>query len=200
MDYNLLSLSLAVKIIQSICFLLLKDIEEKELMTLLKKLNGVLLPGFDDDTGNGGYYNRVRQILSFSKKLKQRSKVKFPVLGIARGAERMLEYISRQDSFVDADAINVSLPIKWKSKVKRSRMFGKAPIGLINSASRQPIGFFHSSQCIPFPTYENSTILKKKVRVLSTNVDRNGTEFVSAFEGKQIFCVLARFFFVLNQI
>ena len=163
---------------------ILKDMEEKELKILLKKLNGVLLPGYDDDTGNGGYYKRVRQILDFSKKSKRHLKMKFPVLGIARGAEKILSYISKKDLLIEADAVNLSLPIKWKSKVKHSRMFGHAPAGLVNIAGRQPIGFFHSHHVIPYTSFTNETRLKKKVRALSTNVDRNGTEFVSTFEGK----------------
>ena len=158
--------------------------EEKELTILLKKLNGVLLPGYDDDTGNGGYYKRVKQILDFSKKSKRHSKTKFPVLGIARGAEKILSYISKKDSLSGADAVNLTLPIKWKSKVKHSRMFGHAPAGLVHIASRQPIGFFHSRHVISYPSFTNDTRLKRKVRALSTNVDRNGTEFISTFEGK----------------
>ena len=69
------------------------------MIALLNKLNGVVLPGNDDNTGDGGYYQRVKKILDFSKKLKKLKKTKFPVLGIARGAEKILSYITKKVCF-----------------------------------------------------------------------------------------------------
>ena len=68
-----------------------------------------------------------------------------------------------------------------KSRWKEAK---RGTAGLVNIAGRQPIGFFHSHYVIPYTSFTNDTRLKKKVRALSTNVDRNGTEFVSTFEGK----------------
>eukprot|EP00111_Clytia_hemisphaerica_P011288 TCONS_00033049-protein len=161
---------------------IIEDIDEKELAALLPKLSGVLLPGNDDDTGDGGYYKRVKQILQYSKMLKKKNQIKFPVLGICRGAQRMLVYMSGSDSQLAADAVNMSLPLKWHSSRHRSRLFGHAPSGLVEAIEKKPIAFFHSNFVIPTESFYNNTKLKRKVRVLSTNVDRNGTKFISSYE------------------
>ena len=91
---------------------------------------------------------------------------------------------------VGSDAINLSLPIVWNSKVRHSKIFGQTPPGLLNAVTRQPIAYYRSKHVLSLASFTNDTRLKKKIRVLSTNVDRNGTNFVSTFEGKLIITTL----------
>jgi Peptidase C26. len=111
--------------------------------------------------------------------------MKFPVLGICRGAQRMLIHVTGKDSQADADAINMTLPISWRtSDLKKSKLFGHAPSGLVRAMEDKPIAFFHSYFVVPTESFFNNTKLMRVFRVLSTNVDRNGTKFVSMFECK----------------
>lgn len=162
---------------------IVEDMQDKNFKKLLTKLNGVLLPGNDADTGDGGYFYKVKEILAYSKKQTAQKK-KFPVLGIGRGAQRIIISVSGKDSLEEGDALNLTAPLFWRNNdLKTSKMFGKlAPRGVVEILGKKPVASFFSENVLPAANYFNDTKLTKTIRALSVNIDRNGTKFVSTFE------------------
>lgn len=152
-------------------------------MRLLRKVNGVILPGSDLDSGDAGYYRVLKKILKYSKQQFQEGE-KFPILGICRGAQRILLAVSGKDITYPGDASNLTLPLKFTSDVKKSQLFGNAPDGLISILGKKPLAFYYQDRIIPTKSFHNNTKLKEVFLSTSTNIDRNGTAFVSTYEGR----------------
>ena len=152
---------------------------------LLHKLNGVILPGGDADVSDSGYARVSKQVINFSKKMAKKG-IKFPVLGICRGAQMMMLAEAKKDFLIETDSLNLSIPLDFTDESKESRLFGNAPKGLLRSLSKRSITMNAHALGIPTISFYNNTELMKKFRVISTNYDRNGTQFVSTFEGKCI--------------
>merc|ERR1711907_647400 len=110
--------------------------------------------------------------------------VKFPVIGICRGAQMMMIAASNKDFMVETDSLNLSIPLHFTKEAKGSRLFGHASKGLVKALSKRSITMNAHANGIPVATFYNQTSLTKVFRVLSTNYDRNGTNFISTFEGR----------------
>lgn len=151
---------------------------------LLRKINGVILPGNDADTGDAGYYKVMKTILAYSKKQFNKNGEKFPILAVCRGAERMMMAISGKDFSAEGDAKNLSLPLVLTNEVKKSQLLGNAPDGLVKAIGKRPLAFYYQDYVMPLANFYNNTHLKSLFRLLATNTDRNGTEFISTYEGR----------------
>lgn len=131
--------------------------------------------------GDSGYARISRAIIKHSKKLAQEGIV-FPVLGICRGSQMIMSDETEEELLVVTDSLNLSLPLDFTTESQQSRLFGKAPEGLKKALSRLPLGFHAHKYSIPTSIFKDVE-LKKKFRVITTNYDRKGVEFVSTFEG-----------------
>lgn len=161
----------------------LEDITWSDLNKLLHKLNGFYLPGGDADVADSGYARISKQVISFSKKMAKKG-IKFPVIGICRGAQMMMIAESNKDFLVETDSLNLSIPLHFTKEAKESRLFGHASKGLVKALSKKSLTMNAHALGIPTETFYNDTELVKKFRVISTNYDRNGTSFLSTFEGR----------------
>ena len=83
----------------------------------------------------------------------------------------------------DYDAQNYSIPLNFTSEAESSQLWGNASPKVIESLASQNVTFNAHDNGLPPAKYDNSTSLQSFVTVLSTNVDRNGKEFVSSYEG-----------------
>ena len=165
---------------------------------LLRKLNGVVLPGGDADVGDSGYERISKQSIAFSKKLAKKN-ITFPVLGICRGAQMMMMAEAGKDFLEETDSLNLSLPLKFTSEAKESRLFGHAPQGMMKSLAKDALTFNAHAMGIPTLNFYNNSKRQKAFRAISTNYDRNGTKFISTFEGKYSFeFILANFYLTLS--
>ena len=70
--------------------------------------------------------------------------------------------------------------------LQESRLYGHASKGLIHALRKRSITMNAHANGIPVDTFYNQTELVKSFRVISTNYDRNGTHFISTFEGKKL--------------
>ena len=76
------------------------------------------------------------------------------------------------------------MPLHFGKEAKTSRLYGKAPKGLIKALKTRALTMNAHALGVPTASFYNNTNLMKKFRVISTNYDRNGTNFISTFEGK----------------
>jgi len=161
----------------------LEDITSTDLERLLHKLNGFILPGGDADVSDSGYARVAKHVIKFSKRMARKG-IKFPVLGICRGAQMMMLAEANKDFLVETDSLNISMPLHFGKEAKTSRLYGKAPKGLIKALSTRALTMNAHALGVPTASFYNNTSLMKKFRVISTNYDRNGTNFISTFEGR----------------
>jgi gamma-glutamyl hydrolase len=83
------------------------------------------------------------------------------------------------------DAENITLPLDFTPAATTSKLYGPAPSGVWNTLSEQNVTMNnHQSGVAPvkFATNDNLTSF---FNVLSTNLDRNGIEFISSIEAKK---------------
>lgn len=105
-------------------------------------------------------------------------------LGINRGAERLVSITAQKDITIASDAMNLSLPLHFAEGAKKSRLMKHAAPGIWKTLAEQPMTFNVHQRAIPKEIFTNSSEVIKFYRIISTNKDRNGTVFVSTFEGK----------------
>lgn len=160
-----------------------EDITKKDLNILLHKINGVIIPGGDADIGDSGYERISKQIINHSKKMAKKN-ITFPVLGICRGAQMMMIAEADKDFLVETDSLNYSIPLDFTDEARESRLFGHAPQGLFDALGTKAITFNAHKAGIPTVNFYNNTKLMETFRAISTNYDRNGTQFISTFEGR----------------
>jgi len=161
----------------------LEDITSTDLERLLHKINGFILPGGDADVSDSGYARVAKHVIKFSKRMARKG-IKFPVLGICRGAQMMMLAEANKDFLVETDSLNISMPLHFGKEAKSSRLYGKAPKGLIKALKTRALTMNAHALGVPTASFYNNTSLMKKFRVISTNYDRNGTNFISTFEGR----------------
>lgn len=161
----------------------LEDISDADLVTLMSKINGLILPGGDADISDSGYARIAKMAVKYSMQQAKKN-ITFPILGICRGTQMMMMGVAGSDFLIETDALNLSIPLTFTKEAKHSRFFGNAPKGLLRGLAEKPITFNAHAWGIPTDSYYNNTKLKKAFRVISTNYDRNGTEFISTYEGR----------------
>ena len=159
----------------------IKNGENLKLKRLLSKINGVILPGGDGDLGNSGYEAISRIVIDYSKEQAKKN-ILFPVLGICRGSQVILSVEYDEDILTPTDSSNLSLPLFFTKHVKKSKLFGHAPQGLVESLSK-PITFNAHQNSITPDTFYKLDKLKENFRILSNSFDRKGVEFISTYEG-----------------
>jgi len=161
----------------------LEDISDADLVSLMSKINGLILPGGDADISDSGYARIAKLAVKYSMQQAKKN-ITFPILGICRGTQMMMMGVAGSDFLVETDALNLSIPLTFTKESKDSRFFGNAPKGILKGLAEKPISFNAHAWGIPTESYYNNTKLKKTFRVISTNYDRNGTEFISTYEGR----------------
>ena len=120
--------------------------------------------------------------------LKASKDVPFTFTGINRGAQRLASITANKDVTLPTDSMNLSLPLHFAPGAKRSRLMKYAAPGIWKTLAKRPMAINVHQKAIPKEIFTNSTELMAFYRIISTNKDRNGTVFVSSFEGNLVIC------------
>jgi len=149
----------------------------------LHRINGIIIPGGDGDLGDSGYREISDAAVKYSRKLAKKG-IPFPVLGICRGSQMIIQLVTEEDPLDPTDAQNITLPLIFSKEIKQSQLFGNAPRDLIRLLKTKPVTFNAHINGVTIAKFNSNKDLKKQFRVLSTNYDRHGIEFISTLEGK----------------
>lgn len=152
---------------------------------IMAKLNGILLPGgatwFNQ---SNGYADAGRHIYDIAIEMNERGEY-FPLWGTCLGFE-LLTYLSSNgiEHRIDCSSSNQALPLVFKSDFQTSRMFRKAPARIIRILETEAVTPNFHQYCV---TEKNLTDfnLSHEWRVMSTNADWNGLEFISTIESRR---------------
>lgn len=151
---------------------------------ILPKLNGVLLPGgatwFNQ---SNGYADAGRHIYDVAEEINVQGGF-FPVWGTCLGFELLTYLAANGDEHrAHCSSNNQGLPLDFKPDFRKSRMFAETPDEIIEILASEPVTPNFHQYCVTeknFSTYG----LDREWRVMSTNQDWNGLEFISTIEHK----------------
>ena len=155
---------------------------EEELSKLFESLNGFLF------VGGGSAYPPSAQYI-FDKTVEANDKGDFsPLLGVCMGFQWTMLAATNNKIQLDPhdgtqmDAENISLPLDFTGTETESRMFKNAPEKIMKILSEQNVTMNNHHYGIFTSTFEDTPMLSDFYNNLSTNKDRQGTEFISTVE------------------
>ncbi|KAI9921464.1 hypothetical protein PsorP6_000304 [Peronosclerospora sorghi] len=148
---------------------------------LLPQLNGILFPG-----GAATLNDRAEWVFELALELNDKG-VHFPVWGTCLGFEWLVQLTTKDMGSLNdgLDAMNITLTLNFTANAPTSRLFSQASPELYSWLKDKPITMNNHEKGITSDRFNQYSSLTGFYTVLSTNVDRQGVEFVSAFEAKK---------------
>lgn len=154
---------------------------------ILNQVNGVLLPGGDQDTMNSSYTQATRTIYRHAIQSSQRG-VYFPVWATCQGFEVLAYLTQGQFQLQSCTANDYATPIHFSigiSELRQTKMFRTLSSLQHKQMSENPVVFQWHNLCLMKETFLHSEQLTRGFRILATNQDRDGKEYVSVMESQQ---------------
>jgi gamma-glutamyl-gamma-aminobutyrate hydrolase PuuD len=152
---------------------------------VLDQINGLLLPGGDQDTVNSSFTRASRIIYRRAIELNQRG-VYFPIWGVCQGFE-VLSYLAADQNLLQSCSANdYATPIRFtmdlKSLQTKSKLFQKMSLDEFDEVANNEVVFQWHNLCLQKDSYLQSQLLQTAFQVLGTNHDMDGNEYVSIME------------------
>ena len=162
------------------------DLTETETEEIFNSINGVLFPGGDVDWVSSGYAKVGRMILDLAKKSFDKTPQDyFPIWTTCLGHEILSVYVTGGTEILSrTNSENITLTLDFQEGYKQSKIFRDMSPELEKFLSTVPITANFHDWSVTVKSFNESKEMKDFFNVLSTSVDRNGTEFVSTMEGK----------------
>jgi len=156
---------------------------EEYFQKLFYGLNGLLIPGGAVSIFQGGYAEASKWFFDMAKQENAGGEV-FPVWGTCLGFE-MLALLGNDDQPYRAACLSVdqALPLDLLPGWEDSKLLAPAPGEVLEQMTSLPVTINFHHWCL---TMENFTRfeMEKFWRPLSTNIDQEGLEFISAIEAR----------------
>ncbi|XP_054262844.1 gamma-glutamyl hydrolase A-like isoform X1 [Macrosteles quadrilineatus] len=149
---------------------------------ILDAINGVVLPGGAVSfNSSGGYADVGRIIMEYTKEVNSNGDI-FPVLGVCLGFELLLYLeVESYSILVNCNSSNVALPLVFKNKYQRSKLYYRAPTEVIEILSTLPVTYNQHRKCVTEQLLAQHN-LTDTWHVLTTSYDVNRKEFISSIE------------------
>ena len=154
---------------------------KEELDVLFKSLNGFFFPG-----GGAAFPSSAQYI--FDKTIEANKQGDFsPLWGTCMGFQWLLLAATKQSISLDPqsgqmDAYNLSIPLDFTSDANDSKLFSKAPSDIIKILTTENVTMNNHHYGIYPSHFDETPALTSLFKVLSTNKDRQGVEFISTIE------------------
>jgi len=161
---------------------ILPTYSEKKKKELLSKINGVLFPGGAAPLNDSGYFKTAALVFKVARKLNDAG-VYFPLWGTCLGFETLHALTAQEDVISKVDAENYTVPLNLTKDAFKSRMFQNMDKELLQSLMFEDVALNMHNMGVRPSVYSTNKNLNVMFRVLSTNHDRQGKEFVSTVEG-----------------
>ncbi len=162
---------------------------DAEVDELFAQANGALFPGGGSPAPAAArrLYSRVKQAHAAGDY--------FPLWGTCDGFEWIMQIAAADDSVLTGgfDAENISLPLNLTAEAESSELLGEASgvfvqgltprTSVLDALRALPLTMNNHVQAVTPADFRSSAPLSGSFRLLATNADRNGREFVSMVEG-----------------
>ena len=154
---------------------------EEEIDELLPKLNGVFFPG-----GGASFPQAAQRIFDNIVQFNENGDF-MPLWGTCMGFQWLLISASRDQNILDPksgqmDSYNYSIPLDFTTEAAPSKLFTHAPQYIYKILETKNVTMNNHHYGIWTDHFKSTESLSSFFNVLSTNVDRNGDEFVSTIE------------------
>ncbi|XP_002166220.1 gamma-glutamyl hydrolase A [Hydra vulgaris] len=155
---------------------------KKRIERVIRKVNGVLLPGGAAPFNESSYWDA--SVIAYKVAVELNNKgVYYPLFGICLGFETLHEIVAQENSTSFFDSENLTIPLNFTQMAYKSRLFKDMSKELMQSLLFDNITLNMHKMGVSIKTFQNNEKLKKMFQILSTNLDRDGREFVSTVEG-----------------
>ena len=143
-----------------------------------------MLELIDKDGKQHPYYVTAKRIVEFSKMMKDKYNVEFPILGICQGLE-VISVIQGQDDIGTLDDIPVwgMRKVDWIEKQK-TRFFDEFPEDLRQEMEDHRSGLHLHNFAVSFETFNKVPGLHKEM-IITQQDESNGIKFIGAMEHKK---------------
>ncbi|KAL4239715.1 hypothetical protein ACF0H5_000519 [Mactra antiquata] len=157
-----------------------KDAEYYDKM--FDSLNGILFPGGGVSLLISGYAKAAKIFFDKAVKAYDSDGDYFPIWGTCMGFQILTAMTTGKDLLTYFDAEDIALPLKFSSDFEKSHLFKDLPEDVYQYLSKRNVTEnFHHYGLEP-SMFDATPDLNKFYRVLSTNEDRSGKEFISTME------------------
>jgi len=148
---------------------------------LLNSINGALYPGGDVSITDSMYAHVGSYIFQYAKQANDRGDY-FPIWATCLGFEMLASLlVDGKTVLTDCAAHDIALPLNFTADATNGRLFGNLPADIDRALRTENVTGNYHTKCVT-PDTAKSSGLDQLIKVLSTNRDSNGLEFISTFE------------------
>lgn len=151
---------------------------------IFRYVNGLLMPGGFAKLRTSTYYKNAELIYELAIKEKQEGDY-FPIWAICRGFEILTCKVAQDINILSScEARDVAMPLNFTSEAINSRLFHDMSPSFYKNVEKEEVTYHLHKLGIRSDTFDSNNKLKQFFRVLSTNLDRFGVEFLSTIEAR----------------
>lgn len=149
---------------------------------MFNSLNGILLPGGDVDALDSSYGRAGAILTELAMEAHKNNGTHFPVWGTCLGLELLARVaVGGQQVLKKCDAQGVGMPLHFAKDFRKSQLYRSLPKDLEKVLSSKPVTYNAHYWCLTLQDFE-AFRLGRYFKVLSTNNDLRGVQFVSTLE------------------
>jgi len=153
-----------------------------QLQDMFNSVNGLLFPGGDADTNGTPLFESAKYLFDLAIAA-NKDGVHFPIAGHCMGFEILSMIVSQNLSVLTpSNAQNISWPLHFAPDARSSRLFGDCPEDIYHLYETEPVTLNNHVWAVTPKTFEQQ--MASQCRVISTNYDKDGSEFISTWEMK----------------
>ncbi|XP_028414897.1 gamma-glutamyl hydrolase-like [Dendronephthya gigantea] len=161
------------------------NLTEDETKKLFYSINGAVFPGGKVNMLTSGYTNVSRTIFELAKATYDEGGY-FPIMGMCLGHHILAMLVNgNTDDRVPTDSQNMTAPLNLPENYRDSKLFRDIPQERLRIFNGTLITSHFHIFSFPIKLFQESKELKDFYRVLTTNIDRRGVEFVSTMEARK---------------
>lgn len=157
------------------------NLSEAEYRKLFYSLNGVLFPGGAVNLETSQYSKIASLFYDLAIQVNDNG-THFPIWGTCLGFEELTVITSKKKLLIATNTRNLSLPLKFTKDAAGSRMFKNFPENLMHALAVEPLTANFHFWSLSVKNFTSNPELKNFYKVLTTNTDNQGVEFISTME------------------
>lgn len=157
-----------------------KQQTDEEVEELLSKINGVIFPGGSGDDSYEAWEKKI-----YLKILKMNDNgVHFPVMGICLGMQHITKYVVGRSRLSLFPLKKTPAAIHFEPDASVSKLFNSEILDFPMSDFEEQDVFYHQHNYGIAPSkWDQEESLRNELKILSTEWDTEGKEFVNIYEG-----------------
>ncbi|XP_056021815.1 gamma-glutamyl hydrolase-like isoform X2 [Ostrea edulis] len=156
-------------------------------------INGILFPGGGVDILKSQFAKTAMIFYDLAITEKNKCGDLFPIWGTCQGFELISALVSKQNLLTSVDAENLPLPLNFTPEAARSSMFGSLPEDVYKPLKTENVTANYHHWGLTPTNFSQNKDLRSVMKVLSTNTDRNGKEFISSMEVPPVCIVITKY-------